>query len=186
MKSFHISALFSLCHLIPYYGIKIWIIDTLIKWCGCFSQVWHFHVLKRKGKQQLFSGACLTDTEPFAPLSPSNIYITDYTLLLYCHYAALRASEQHNGSNILPGTSCYSGAHAQVHSDAVSDSLPPVPFSNSFHFSPWYVFCSTPDMNPWSSWSAQVKAHPLFSLHPADQPCCDYFIPSSCLTARIF
>lgn len=63
MKSFHISALFSLCHLMPYYGIKIWIIDTLIKWCGCFSQVWHFHVLKRKGKQQLFSGACLTDTE---------------------------------------------------------------------------------------------------------------------------
>lgn len=63
----------------------------------------------------------------FALVSPymtfSCVYITDYTLLLYSHYAALWASEQHNGSYVLPGTSWYTEAHTQIHSDTVNDSL---------------------------------------------------------------
>ncbi len=104
----------------------------------------------------------------FALVSPnmtfSSVYITDYTLLLYSHYAALWASEQHNGSYVLPGTSWYTKAHTQIHSDTVTDSIT-WPFFKSFHFSPDMSFVSIPDMNPSSSCLAQAKTHPLV------QPC---------------
>lgn len=79
-----------------------------------------------------FSGGCLRIIRAYVCCSSitqydtfSSIYITDYTLLLYSHYVALWASQQHNGSYFLPGTSWYTKAHTQIYSDTVTVTLTP-------------------------------------------------------------
>lgn len=115
----------------------------------------------------------------------SSIYMCvmgDYTLLLYSHYAALWASEQHNGSYVLPGTSWYTEVHTQIHSDTVTDYH--TTFLRLFSLLPWYVFCSIPDMNPSSSCLPQAKTHPLVQPCTILQQPLPHFFPLPCLKSQ--
>lgn len=122
---------------------------------------------KRHETTTFCSGACLRIAGPDGAHcshitcydTSSNIYTTDNTLSLYPHHGALRASPQHNGAHVLPGTGRHSGAHTQTHSDTVTNA-PPCLYSALFVPPLDTSFVPIPDRNPCSACLAKAEARP--------------------------
>lgn len=88
----------------------------------------------------------------------TSLITPSYYIPITLHYGLQSCTMVLTSCQVRAGTAKHTPKHTQ---DTVTDSL-----SHKPSFLPWYVFCSTPDMNPSSSCLAQGKDPPTGStLH---------------------